>query len=238
MERLDDLIIGGLKIWQRTDQFRFSIDAIILANFAAIKPQQKYADLGCGTGVMPLVLAAKGVKNIIGFECNEIVADLAKKSVEYNNLEDTITIEKMNYCEGYAKYQGAFDNIVANPPYFDTVSGKDNKSADISLALHETTTSLDDMACAAKRMLRFGGVLYMIYTTPRLPYALEILRKHKLEPKRIRFVHSNYESESKLVLIEAKMGAKPQLKVEAPLYIYKDKNIYSDEVQSWYERQV
>lgn len=238
MERLDDLIIGGLKIWQRTDQFRFSIDAIMLAHFVAIKNKQNYADLGCGTGVMPLILAAKGVKNIVGFELNKVVADLAIKSVKYNNLNEIIKIENIDYCEAYKEYGGKFQNILVNPPYFDIVSGKDSNDADISMALHESKTTLNDVACAAKRLLRFGGLLYMVYTTPRLVYALETLRKNNIEPKRLRFVHSLPKSESKLVLIEAKLGGKPQLKVEAPLYIYKEQNIYSDEVQKWYERKV
>lgn len=238
MERLDDLIIGNLKIWQDTEQFRFSIDAIILAHFVTIKSDQYYADLGCGTGVMPLVLAAKGVKNIVGFEINSIVADLAKRSVQYNELTENIVIETGDYCQAYHKYGGKFQHILVNPPYFDVLSGKDSRTLNDSIALHETKTTLDDVACAAKRLLRFGGVLYMIYTTPRLAYALETLRKHNLEPKRLRFVHSMPNSDSKLVLIEAKLGAKPQLKVEAPLYIYKDRNNYSDEVSKWYERKV
>lgn len=237
MERLDDLIIGDLSIWQREDQFCFSIDAILLAHFVKIKERWKYADLGCGTGVISLVLTALGAKEIVGFEINEVTAELATKSVEYNMLCDKITIEKIDYRKAYKQYSGKFNAIVVNPPYFNQNAGKRAVNDGVQLALHDEETTLEDIALSAKRLLRFGGIIYMIYTTPRLAYALEALRAEGLEPKRIRFVHSQLESPSKLVLIEAKMGAKPGLIVEAPLLIYDEPNVYNEEVAKWYQRK-
>lgn len=250
---LDDLIIGGRKVYQRSDQFKFSIDAVLLAHFCNFSPKRFYLDLGTGSGVLPLLGTALGAGHITGVEVNPIMASLAKDSVAYNGLESDISIVEADYdmCRvgrpsGQSKghidaerpyiflRNKPFDGILVNPPYYDGDAGHRPQSEALALALHDDHTSLDSVVASAKRLLKFGGPLWMVYTASRLPYALGILQKYRFEAKRLRMVHSFASSQAKLVLIEARLGAKPGLIVEKPLCIYEKENIYSEEVASWY----
>lgn len=242
---LDDLIIGGRKIYQRSDQFKFSIDAVLLAHFCKFSPKGFYLDLGTGTGVLPLLGTALGAGHMTGVEINPIMAQLARDSVAYNGLEEHISIVEANYeaCRlgrfnpespyVFLRHK-PFDGIVVNPPYYDEGAGYRPQSQDLALALHDGHTSLDSVIASAKRLLKFGGPLWMVYLASRLPHALGCLQKHGFEAKRMRLVHSFAHSEAKLLLLEARLGAKPGLVVEEPLYIYEKENTYSKEVASWY----
>lgn len=235
LERLDDLIIGGMKLWQRTDQFRFSIDAVILSHFVTVKKGRHYGDLGTGTGVIPLVLAARGAEHITGFELNPVTAQLAVRNVMLNGQDKTITIVEADYCRlPMAEYNGRFDGLIVNPPYFEVNTGAAPQSEGRELALHEAHTTIEDVCGAAARLLKFKGHLWMIYRAERLTDALVALRSSKLEPKRMRMVHSTVGKPAKLVLIEATNGGRSGLNVEAPLYIYEQPDQYSEEVLSWY----
>lgn len=235
LERLDNLILDDMKLWQRTDQFCFSIDAVILAHFVPIKQRFTYADLGTGTGVLPLILTARGAKQVVGFELNPITADLAERNRRLNKKEDSITIVQGDYCQlPMAIYNGAFDCIVANPPYFDVQHGKAPMSKDRQVALHESHTTIEEVAQAASRLVKFGGMFCMIYGVERLMKALMALEAAKLTPKRLRFVHSFSHRDAKLVLIEARKGGREGLQTMPPLYIYEELNVYSEEVRTWY----
>lgn len=239
LERLDDLIIQGLKLWQRTDQFCFSIDAVLLAHFAKVKGCHHYVDLGTGTGVIPLLLTALGANSVKGFELNPITADLAKRNVIMNHLEDKISIEEGDYRKVEDKaLWGHFDGVFVNPPYQEVGRGDMRAKADVSLALHEVETTLTEVVLAAKRLLRYGGKLWMVHAAHRLPDILVALREHNIEAKRLRLVHSTRGREARLVLVEAQFGAKPNLRIEAPLYIYEDtqKGIYTEEVLAYYRK--
>lgn len=235
LERLDDLIIGGMKLWQRTDQFRFSIDAVILSHFVTIKQGWRYGDLGTGTGVIPLVLSGLGAQYITGFELNPITADLAKRNVVLNQKQESIHIVEGDYCKlPMAEYNGRFDGLAVNPPYFESNTGAVPVSEGIQVALHEAHTTIEDVCTAASQLLKFRGRLWMIYRAERLADALQALRSRQLEPKRLRFVHSMPGKGAKLVLIEAVKGGRSGMDVEAPLYIYKRPDQYSEEVLTWY----
>lgn len=235
LERLDDLIIGGMKLWQRTDQFCFSIDAVILSHFVPIKSRHVYADLGTSTGVIPLILTGRGAKQVVGFELNPITAELAERNRQLNHKEEEIQIVKADYCHlPMQEYNGRFDTIVVNPPYFDVKQGKAPLTEARQLALHESHTTIEDVAKAVNRLVKFGGSLCMIYRAERLVEALLALQKEGLTPKRLRFVHSLPQREAKLVLIEARKGGRLGLLTEPPLYIYESTNTYSEEVRTWY----
>ncbi len=239
LERLDDLLIDGIKLWQRKDEFCFSIDAIILANFANCKPWHRYVDLGTGTGVIPLLLTTKGCQNIVGFELNPVTADLAKRNVIFNHCDDKITIVEGDYRHIEDKnFRGSFDGVLVNPPYQAAGSGIPSERSGRSLALHEVETTLEEVIVSAKQLLRYGGKLWMVHAAHRLTDIIAFLRKHNMEPKRLRMVHSASHKEARLVLVEAMYGGKASLRIEKPLVIYEDakEGRYSEEVLKWYGR--
>ena len=271
---LDDLMIGNRKIFQRQDQFKFSIDAVLLAHFAKCKPRASYVDLGTGTGILPLLATALGAGHVTGLECNPIMADLAKASVAYNGLEEQIRIVAADYnqcrigrlipkdntamqaAHGTEEMpsptqtdksepakdaliyigQKPFDGVLVNPPYYDAEAGLASQSEDVALARQDGRTSLAVVAQSAKRLLKFGGSLWMVYPAGRLPHAMRVLEEEGFALKRMRLVHSFPQDSAKLVLLEAKLGGKPGLQVEPPLYIYEQPGQYTEEVASWYER--
>lgn len=236
-ERLDDLRMGGLQIWQDLDEFCFSVDAVLLTRFAQVKRCQRYADLGTGTGVIPLILTYLGATRITAFELNPVTAALAKRNVEFNHLEDKIEVREGDYRLLAKDMQGSFDGVFVNPPYQEAGRGTVRDKQGMALALHEVETTLEDVVMTAKRLLRYGGKLWMVHAAHRIGDIMVTLRKHNIEPKRLRFVHSAKGKEGRLILVEAMYGAKPNLRIESPLYIYEDttKQIYTAEVQSYYE---
>ena len=241
---LDDLIIGGRKIYQRSDQFKFSIDAVLLAHFASYKKGASYLDLGTGTGILPLLATALGADHVTGLEINPSMAGLARQSVAYNGLEESIQIIEGDYRLGHlgpsAKegllHLGShpFAGALVNPPYYDSQAGKKPASHDRSLALHDGETSLDMVLATAKRLVKYGGKLWMIYLASRLPHALGTMSHYGFAPKRMRLVHSYPKGQAKLVLLEGQLGAKEGLIIENPLFIYKEPGVYTEEVAGWY----
>lgn len=236
-ERLDDLLIGGMKLWQRTDQFRFAIDAVLLAHFPKLSEKRRYADLGTGTGVIPLLMTAFGAKQITAVEVNPVLADLARRNITLNQKEVEISLVEADYCklEG-PEWVERFDAILINPPYFTAAQGAIPQSSDVSLARHETMYDISDIARAAAKLVKYQGQAFWIYPVSRLMDLLGALKAAKLEPKRMRFVHSMPGKAAKLVLIEARKAGQVGLITEAPLYIYDTPNVYSEEVRSWYDR--
>lgn len=235
-ERLDDLIVDNMRILQRPDQFCFSIDAVILAHFPSLKKKDKYADLGTGTGAIPLLMSAFGAGHITAFEINPVLADLAKRSVALNEMEDRITVCEADYRTLPKTAYGTFDGVVSNPPYFKSGTGEMSQRESFAIALHEAETTMAEVAESARKLLRYGGKFWLIYSTSNVLYCLQMLQKENLEPKRLRFVHSNKNTASKVFLTEAMFGGKPGLVTEPPLYIYNEDGTYSEEVQSWYTK--
>lgn len=254
MISLDDLIIGNRKIYQRSDQFKFSIDAVLLAHFGRYKPKASYVDLGTGTGILPLLITALGAGHVTGLEINPLMAELAQKSVAYNRLEEVIQIVTGDYSLARVgsplrgqKWQESspaymwisdkpFDGVLVNPPYYEAGTGKVSRSTDRALALHDGVTSLERVMETARRLVKFGGSLWMVYLSSRLPYALKTMEAYGFAPRRLRPVHSFAGKPAKLVLLEGRMGGKAELSLEAPLIIYKEPGIYTEEVSGWYER--
>ncbi|WP_251444229.1 tRNA1(Val) (adenine(37)-N6)-methyltransferase [Veillonella intestinalis] len=236
-ERLDDLLIEGMKLWQRTDQFCFAIDAVILAHFPKFHEKRTYADLGTGTGVIPLLMTTRGAKQITAIEVNPLMAELAARNVELNKKEDFIEVVQADYCQlSGAMWIGRFDGILINPPYFNSQQGKQPQALDVSLARHEMKYSLAAIVQAAARLVKYRGQVWWIYNAERLVDLVVALRSANLEPKRLRYVHSFPHTKAKLVLIESCKAGQVGLITEPPLYIYEQPKVYSEEVRSWYER--
>lgn len=235
-ERIDDLQIKGYKLIQNPDLFCFGCDAVILSSFAKVKEGARVIDLGCGNGVIPILLAAKtNAQEIVGLEIQEESATLARRSVELNGLEDRIKIVNGDIKEAVSTFGGSsFDAITTNPPYMNSGCGLTNDASAMTIARHEVLVSLEDIIGQSAGLLRPGGHFYMIHRPHRLADIISLMRKYKIEPKRMRMVHPYADKEPTMVLIEGLRGGKPNLTVDAPLIIYKEVNQYTDEIYDIY----
>lgn len=237
MERIDDLQFENLKIIQNTDWFRFGIDSVLLTEFARdIKDNKNIVDLGTGTGIISILLSKKvNPKKIIGVEVQKDVYEMATRSVKLNSLEDKIELINEDVINLKLE-KNYYDVVVTNPPYKKLGTGVNASNEKQQISRFETTASLDDWIRVASGLLNSKGSFYMVYRTDRLMEVFDILRKYKLEAKRIRFVYSNNNQESKLVMIKAVKNANQYLKVEKPLIIYNEDGSYTQEIMDIYKK--
>lgn len=239
-ERIDDLEYKGLKIIQNKDGFCFGIDSILLSDFASeIKKDSKVIDLGTGTGIIGILLCAKTeLSKMIGVEIQKEVYDMAKRSIKLNNLQDKFEIinDNIKNLENIIE-TGTFDAVVTNPPYKKVGTGITNENEKKLVSRHEITANLEDFIKISAKLLKDKGSLYMVHRPDRLVDIIELLRKYKLEPKRIRFIQPSIEKEANLLLIKATKNAKPFLKMEKPLYVYKENGEYTDEIFKIYSKE-
>lgn len=224
MEVLNDILgYKNRKIYQDNDCFSFSLDSVMLANFATIRFRDKsICDLGCGNGVIPLIMSLRTDKNIVGVEIQEKMADMASRSVEFNELSNQISIINMNMKEfADSEYFESFDLVICNPPYFK-VNDKNyfNDSYEKMVARHEVEINLSDLFVVARKLLKNNGNFAIVHRPERLMEILLEFRKNHIEPKRIQFVYEKISKGSTLVLIEGQKNGKEGLKIENPIVMY------------------
>jgi tRNA1Val (adenine37-N6)-methyltransferase len=224
METLDTLHSGRVQILQPQSGYRFSLDPLLLCAFARIPARARVADLGTGSGVIPLLLAKAGKgREFVGIELQPELADRAVRSVALNGLAERIRIVRADVRELPAELAaGSFAAVVCNPPYRKAGSGRVAPGAERGTARHELAGGLPDFLRAAACLLDHGGCFTIVYLAERLPELLEALRAFRLEPKRLRTVHSRAGEPAKLVLVEGRKNARPGLTVEAPLIVYRE----------------
>ncbi len=233
----DTFFNGKIRITQDRTGYRFSIDAVLLAHFAAPRSGDKVLDLGTGCGIIPLILAHRQPQiAIYGIEVQTELAELAVSNVMENQLEDRITI----FCSDLkslrpAMTAGPVDLVVCNPPFRRQGSGRINPDAQRAVARHEIKTNLADILQTTYRMLRAAGRVIFIYTAVRLTDILFQMRTAGIEPKFIRTIHSRPDAEAVLIVVEGVKGGRPDLKIGPPLIIYDQKNDYTDEVASMFK---
>lgn len=235
-ERIDDLQCKGLKIIQNTDGFCFGMDAVLLSGFCDIRKNAEIVDLGTGTGIIPLLIWAKNnVKQIYGIEIQEEVAEMAKRTIIMNNLEDNIEIINANLIKA-PEILGVnkFDSVISNPPYMLQGGGIINPEDKKAISRHEITCTLEDVIKTASRLLKHNGSFFMVHRPHRIVDIFCLLRQYKLEPKRIRFVHPKVGDKPNLVLIKSVKASKPELKYENPLYVYNDDGNFTEEIYKIY----
>ena len=238
-ERIDDLEYNNLKIIQNEKGFCFGIDSILISDFAReVKENAQGVDLGTGTGIISILLASKTkLRKIIGVEIQKDISDMAKRSVELNSLQDKIEIMNLNVKEIAEKAllkREKFDFVVTNPPYKKLNTGKTNENEYKFISRHEVTANLEDFIKATKYLLKDKGSMYIVHR-PDIDI-INLMRKYKIEPKKMRFVYSTIESEPTLVLIKGIKNAKQFLKVEKPLIIYNSKGEYTEEIYKIYDK--
>lgn len=235
-ERIDDLERNGYRIIQDTRRFCFGMDAVLLSGFVRAKEDARVLDLGTGTGIIPILLAAKtGAAHLTGLEIQEDSADMARRSVCLNGLEKKITIVTGDIKEAGGLFDAAsFDVITSNPPYMTAQHGLTNPEDAKAIARHEILCTLEDVIAQAARLLRPGGNFFMVHRPFRLAEIITLLCAYKLEPKRMQLVYPFVDKEPNMVLIEANRGGRPRMTVEKPLIVYKDPGVYMPEIYEIY----
>ena len=239
-ERIDDLEINDFKIIQNEKWFCFGIDSVLLSDFAKdIKQNSLVLDLGTGTGIISLLLCAKTkLSKIIGVDIQEDVCEMAKRTVILNNLQDKFEIICKNILDLNQVYdKNTFDAIITNPPYKMKNTGIENENEQKLISRNEITASLEDFIKISFDLLKDKGDFYMVHRPDRLTDIFYLMRKYKIEPKKIRFVFSNEKQKPKLVLIKGVKNAKPFLTIEPNLYIYNDFGDYTEEILEIYNKK-
>jgi len=235
-ERLDDLQVNGYEIIQHPGKFCFGMDAVLLSNFARVKKGECALDLGTGTGIIPILLTAKTAgERFVGLEIQDESADMARRSVAHNHLEQRVEIVKGDIKEASSIFGAAsFDVITTNPPYMIGQHGIANALDTKAIARHEVLCTLDDVLRESAKILRPGGRFYMVHRPFRLAEILSNMVQVGIEPKRMRMVHPFIDKEPNMVLLEGKRGGNSRMTVERPLIVYKEQGVYSEELLGEY----
>lgn len=235
-ERIDELQRNGYRIIQNPERFCFGMDAVLLSGFAQAKKQERCLDLGCGNGIIPILMEAKTEgKHFTGLEIQPESADMAKRSVALNGLQDRIDIVEGDIKDA-SKIFGAssFHVVTTNPPYMTAQHGLTNVYEAKTIARHEVLCNLEDIIRESARLLMPGGRFYMVHRPFRLAEIISLMVQYRMEPKRMRLVYPYVDREPNMVLIEGLRGGKSRMTVEKPLIVYKEPGKYTDEIYNVY----
>jgi len=235
-ERLDDLERNGYRIIQNPDKFCFGMDAVLLAGWTRAGKGERVLDLGTGTGIIPILLAAKTQASYLaGLEIQKESADMARRSVLLNGLEGRIEIVEGDIRRaGDLWGTGTFDVVTCNPPYMKGSHGLTNPDLPKAIARHEILCSLEDVIREAAKLLRQGGHFYLVHRPFRLAEIFSEMSRYHLEPKRMRLVYPFADREPNMVLLEGAKGGRPRMTVEKPLIVYRQPGVYTDEIYEIY----
>jgi len=234
MEQIEDLQYCGLKMIQNDVCFRFGTDAVLLSSFVRAGKRDHIVDLGTGTGILALLLAARTGARITGVELQREAAALARRNVALNKLSRVEILE----ADLRALPRGLFASVVvSNPPYEPTKSGAASDSHARAFARHELGCTLPEVARSAAGLLKTGGRFYMVHRADRAAEALYLLHEAGLEPKELRFVQKDAKTAPKLLLVGCKAGAKPGLRVAPALLLYDETGEESAELKQIYHKE-
>ncbi len=225
--------IEGLEIAQPSRGYRYGIDPFLLASFVEPRLREKIVDLGTGCGIIALLLAARWpTTRVWGVEIQEELAGIAKKNVVTNGLEDRCTILEGDVRRSGSLFSaGSFRRVVSNPPFRTPSSGRASPHRQRALARQEISLTLADLTAAASRLLSHGGIFEFIHLPERLVEIFDALSGRDLEPKRLRLVHSFRDGPPEMVLLSARKGGRPGLKVLPPLVLFRSPGIYTSETR-------
>lgn len=227
-ETLDALTCGNLFVLQKRQGYRYSLDAYLLAAFVEESPAAQVLDIGSGSGVISLLLAAVKGLSVTGVEIQESIAEMARRSIRFAGLQERINIVSADIRE----YGGpAVDAVVSNPPYRPVWTGRINCDQGKAMARHEISLDLDTLLARSSALLKPGGRLYLVYPVWRLTDMITAMRSHRLEPKRIMFVHSTAKSPADICLVCGSKDGGKELYVNRPFFVFAHEGIYTKEME-------
>lgn len=239
MEVLNNLVnYKNLKIFQNTDWFLFSLDSVLLPNFVTLNKNIKtIMDLGTGNAPIPLILSTKTKAKIIGIEIQKEVYELAKKTIEYNSLQDRIELHNLDIKNLKEHFEGdSIDVITCNPPYFKVDEKSNlNENPHKIIARHEVNLTLEDLLKASRYLLKNNGILALVHRTDRFLDILRLCSEYGLEVKKLRFIYPKVNTESNMILVEARKNGGVGLKVLPPLYVHEENGDYTKEVLEMFQ---
>ena len=229
----DTFFNGRIAVQQNRSGYRFSIDAVLIAHHTKPRPGDTVLDLGTGCGIIPLILVYREPEiKVYGIEVQEKLADIASLNIGQNKMSGNITIFCMDMKKlKYDMVSGPVDLVVSNPPYRRAESGRINPDRERAVARHEIKVTLYDVVETASRMLRVSGRFIIVYPAERMTDILTQMRTSGIEPKFLRTIHSERNTEAKLILAEGIKGGRPGIKIGPPLIIYSKNGSYTDEVE-------
>ncbi|HHU6751600.1 TPA: tRNA1(Val) (adenine(37)-N6)-methyltransferase [Staphylococcus pseudintermedius] len=234
-ERLDYLIREDLRIIQNDAVFSFSTDALLLGHFTEVRKRDRILDMCAGNGVIPLLLSDKGNNVITGVEIQPQLVDMAERSVQYNHLEDRITMVEMDInalIQAYAPAQ--FDLITCNPPYFKANQTNQHQLEAHKIARHEIYCTLDDCLRVSNHLLKEGGRVVMVHRAERMLDLFESMRHYRIEPKRLHMIYSKPGKAAQTIVVEGRKGGRQGLNIAPPFYIYDAQGDYTPEMKEIY----
>ena len=237
-ETIDDLQLKGLKLIQKKDGFKFGIDAVLLSDFANVKTKHRVMDLCTGTGIIPFLIYGKyNPQSVYGLEIQEDMIEMAKRSVKLNSLEEKLIFinDDLKNIE-LLKTIEKFDVVTVNPPYKLNSSGILNPNDKLAIARHEVLCNLEDVISAARILLKDNGRLFMVHRPERLADIFMLMRKYKIEPKRVKMIHPKINKAPNIVLVEGQRDGGAYLKWDPPLYVYDENGKYTKEIDLIYGR--
>ncbi|EHK9622923.1 tRNA1(Val) (adenine(37)-N6)-methyltransferase [Staphylococcus pseudintermedius] len=220
-ERLDYLIREDLRIIQNDAVFSFSTDALLLGHFTEVRKRDRILDMCAGNGVIPLLLSDKGNNVITGVEIQPQLVNMAVRSVQYNHLEDRITMVEMDINALIQAYSPAqFDLITCNPPYFKANQTNQHQLEAHKIARHEIYCTLDDCLRVSNHLLKEGGRVVMVHRAERMLDLFESMRHYRIEPKRLHMIFSKPGKAAQTIVVEGRKGGRQGLDIAPPFYIY------------------
>ncbi len=239
VETINDLLgYKEIKIFQNTQMFNFSLDSVLLPNFVTLKKEtKKIMDIGCGNAPIPLILTTKIDAQIIGVEIQKDVSELAIKSIDYNNLNDKISIINADINEIYKQLPTeSFDTITCNPPFFKINElTKQNESEYKKIARHEIKLNLEQLCEIARYLLKTNGNIAIVHRPERLIDIISTMLKYNIQPKIIRFVYPKVGKDANCILIEGTKNGLSGVKILKPLYVHNEDGSYSEEVLKYFK---
>ncbi len=237
MEKLEDLQYNGYAIYQRSELYRFTSDAVFLADFVDVKKSEYLVDFGTGSGIIPILICAKKeVKKVTGIEIQKEMYEMCQKTIEYNNLQDKFDVINCKIQQSHKKIIKHPDVVVCNPPYRKLTEGEKSKLDSNRIAKFEVMIDLAEIIESARRNLKIGGRFYMIHRADRLTDIITCLKRNDLSLRKLQFIHSKPTSIAHLVMIEAISSGNSQVKVLQPLVLTDAEGKESEAVKTIYNR--
>lgn len=227
-ETMERLSCGELNIIQKKDGYRFSLDAYLLAAFVEERPGSRVLDIGSGSGVISIMLAAIKKLDVTGVEIQEDMAEMSRRSVELAGLSEKVAI----ICRDIKDYHGQlFDAVVTNPPYRPVATGRINPHSNKAVSRHEILLDLDTLIRCSYELLGPAGRFYIVFPAWRLPDLISSMRSGSIEPKKMVLVCSDMDSGPEICLVSGLKDGGRELRIEKPFIVHSDRGSYTQEME-------